>query len=76
MAYSEIPNNMVLPKEIIDACSEYEHLVPKTVFVIKDDISAEERVKGTVDKIKNSLNEMGEIENMVSTFKRAVGVEK
>ena len=54
----------------------YEHLVPKTVFVIKDDISAEERVKGTVDKIKNSLNEMGEIENMVSTFKRAVGVEK
>ena len=76
MAYSEIPNNMVLPKEIIDICSEYEHLVPKTVFVIKDDISAEERVKGTVDKIKNSLNEMGEIENMVSTFKRAVGVEK
>lgn len=57
-AYQQLDDTMVLPKDVVELCEQYEHITPKTVFVVTDK-GAEEREKGSLDKIKESWKKSG-----------------
>jgi hypothetical protein len=69
-SYTEIEDSIILPKEITDLCTSYSNIVMKTMFVVNDDLTSEERVRGSIDKIKESLKSSGEIKNMVEHLKK------
>lgn len=75
-AYNEIEDIMVLPKEVVELCNSYEAIVPKTVFVIDEKREGKERVLGTVDKIKESLSEIGELDKLMEYFKKSIELQK
>ncbi len=71
-AYAEFEEAILLPKEIKELCSKYESAVAKTMFVVNDSLICEERVKGSVDKVKDMLTSTGEMDNMVTQFKKII----
>lgn len=72
ITYTEIEGAMLLPKEITELCSKYNAAVAKTMFVVNDSLICEERVKGSVDKVKEMLITTGEMDVMVSQFKKII----
>lgn len=73
-AYSELDNAIVLPKEITETCTKYADIVMKTIYVVNDSLISEERVKGSLDKIKENLAKTGEIKSMVEQLKKLIGI--
>ena len=75
-AYAELEDAIILPKEITDLCTNYSNIVMKTMFVVNDNLTSEERVKGSIDKIKDNLRSTGEIKNMVEHLKKLTVVDE
>lgn len=73
-AYSELDNVILLPKEITETCTKYTDIVMKTIYVVNDSLISEERVKGSLDKIKENLAKTGEIKSMVEQLKKLIGI--
>lgn len=48
----------------------------KTMFVVNDSLICSERVAGSIDKIKKTLEDTGEIQNMTEQFKKLIEVGK
>jgi hypothetical protein len=70
--YQQIEDAPELPKEVIEICKELEFTIPKTVFVVDKD-KLKERVEGTVEKLKKTWSETGEIQKIVEIFKNTQG---
>ena len=75
-AYSELDGAITLPKAITELCSDYSSIVMKTMFVVNDSLICSERVAGSIDKIKKTLEYTGEIQNMTEQFKKLIEVGK
>lgn len=73
--YIEVDNSIILPKEITDICTNYADIVMKTMYVVNDSLISEERVKGSVDKIKDAIVKTGEMKAMTEQFKKLIGLE-
>lgn len=56
--YQQLDDVPILPKDIVKACEDFEHIVPRTVMVA-DKGKLEERKKGTIENIKNSISSSG-----------------
>jgi triacylglycerol esterase/lipase EstA (alpha/beta hydrolase family) len=73
-AYSELDNAILLPKEITETCTKYADIVMKTIYVVNDSLISEERVKVSLEKIKENLAKTGEIKSMVEQLKKLIGI--
>lgn len=73
-AYSELDNAILLPKEITEICTKYADIVMKTMYVVNDSLISEERVKGSLDKIKEAIVKTGEMKAMVEQFKKLIDI--
>lgn len=59
--YQQLDDMMILPKEITEICEQYEHVVPKTLFIVNQN-GAEEREKGVYDNLRNAWYRTGALE--------------
>lgn len=57
-----------LPKEIVTLCENYEHIVPKDLFLLENGI-LKEKVEGSIEKIKQSYKNSKEFKQMTELFK-------
>jgi hypothetical protein len=74
-SYQELEDVMVLPKELIQLCADYEHIVPKTVFVVVNS-TAEEREKGTAEKIKTAWKDSGTLNILKTQLEQEINKQK
>lgn len=51
--YLQLPDTIVLPKDVIETCESGAFTIPNTVYIIDEKGEAQEREKGKVDAIKN-----------------------
>lgn len=52
--YQQLEDVPILPKDIVKLCEDFEHIVPRTVMIAEKG-KLEERKKGTIENIKNSM---------------------
>lgn len=74
-AYVQLEDVMVLPKDLIKVCEDYEHVVPKTIFVVENK-AAEERVKGTAETIKKAWKNSGTINILKNQLQEELNKQK
>jgi len=59
--YQQLEDMMLLPNDLVEMCTQFEHIVPKTLFVVNQN-GVEEREKGVYDSLREAWYKTGALE--------------
>lgn len=74
-AYIELNDSIILPKEITDLCTNYSDIVMRTMFVVNNSLICEERVKGSLDKVRETIEKTGQMKDMAEQFRKMIDIK-